>query len=154
MPCCIWKQYLRNAFKKIAQHWPVCLVCQVLSRLWTKPARSWKTEARLSPMPLSPRLCAARRGPPCWRASTSTTTTRIPTTRTAPPLPGRPSTSRAHLLCISTTPATGQVGEHRNISIQALWGIQQWTFKDLFYAPHRRSCVLRWGNHIYVAGYD
>lgn len=92
------------------QHWPPYLVLQVLYRSWIRLVRSWKTEALVSPMLLSPHPCAARHVPPCWRASTSTTTTPTPTMRTAPPLPGKFSTSHAHSLSTSTTPATGQVG--------------------------------------------
>lgn len=45
----------------------------------------------------------------------STTTTPTPTMRTAPLLPGKLSTSHAHLLSTSTTPATGQVGDYEDV---------------------------------------
>lgn len=93
-----------------AHHWSLYLVLQVLYRSWIKLVSSWKTEALVSPTPLSPHPCAARHVPPCWRASTSTTTTPTPTMRTAPPHPGKLNTSHAHSLSTSTTLATGQVG--------------------------------------------
>lgn len=82
---------------------------QAPCRSWIRPGGSWNKVERTSPMRLSPRPCAVRHGPPCWRGSTPTTTTPTPTTRTALHPPGRPNTSRALLEFTSTTLATGQV---------------------------------------------
>lgn len=82
---------------------------QALCRWWTKRVASWRKAARRSPTPLWRRPCAARRARPCWQGSTFTTTTRTPTTRTAPLRHGRLSTSLAPSLSTSTTRATGQV---------------------------------------------
>lgn len=102
-------------------------------------------EAQLLPTPLSPHPCAARHDPLCWRASTSTTTTRTPTMRTAPPLPGKLSTSLAHSPSISTTLATGQVGEQWDMQTCSHTGTLQYSVmicKSLVYVPWRPGNVV------------
>lgn len=107
-------------------------------------------EAQLSPMPLCPHPCAARHGPPCWRASTSITTTPTPTMRTAPPLPGKLSTSHAHSPSISTTPATGQVGEQR-LSYIATFLYTTISLKGLMYVHQRPvNAVLVMFSHYFL----
>lgn len=82
---------------------------QAQCRPWTKLGTSWRRAARISQTPSPPRPCAAHPAPPYWQGNMCTTTTPIPTMRTAPRPHGRPTMSHTRLLCTSTTLATEQV---------------------------------------------